>query len=409
MQVRLIFKPALLLFFATGLTPSHGSVSASGEVAFDGRYFPEAALYPQQFENSEFSIKLAPELTWQASDDDALKLSLFYRYSFDDDGRTHGDIREAYWRRSGNNSDFTLGASKVFWGVTESRHLVDVINQTDVLEDIDGEDKLGQPMINMEWYLGNGQLGLFWLPYFREQDTANRESRLRLPLLISDDAEYESSAEEKHQDAAIRYSFVAGDWDIGLSGFYGTSREPIYRPQTHISANGTVSTELVPYYEIISQASLDAQLTTGAWLYKLEAIGRSSDSDTFAAAVAGFEYTLFQIHNSPKDLGLILEYLWDGRNDQAPQTLFDDDIFIGTRLAFNDIDDSSILIGSTIDTNTREYLFSVEAETRITPNFVIELTGRWFEPSSETKENPEGLLATLDRDDYIELSIIWSF
>ena len=42
-----------------------------------------------------------------------------------------------------------LGLRKVYWGVTESQHLVDVINQTEGVENLDGEDKLGQPMLNL--------------------------------------------------------------------------------------------------------------------------------------------------------------------------------------------------------------------------------------------------------------------
>ena len=42
-----------------------------------------------------------------------------------------------------------VGAAKVFWGTAESRHLVDIINQTDAVEDIDEEDKLGQPMVKV--------------------------------------------------------------------------------------------------------------------------------------------------------------------------------------------------------------------------------------------------------------------
>ena len=46
---------------------------------------------------------------------------------------------------------FRVGVGKVFWGVTESQHLVDIINQTDLVENIDTEDKLGQPMLETTW------------------------------------------------------------------------------------------------------------------------------------------------------------------------------------------------------------------------------------------------------------------
>ena len=59
------------------------------------------------------------------------------------DQRTHGDIRElAYVHARVMIGSFVVGIRKEFWGVTEFQHLVDVINQTDGVEDFDGEDKL---------------------------------------------------------------------------------------------------------------------------------------------------------------------------------------------------------------------------------------------------------------------------
>ena len=45
--------------------------------------------------------------------------------------------------RSNRDWSLSIGLGKVFWGVTEFNHLVDVINQTDLVEGIDGEAKLG--------------------------------------------------------------------------------------------------------------------------------------------------------------------------------------------------------------------------------------------------------------------------
>ncbi len=62
---------------------------------------------------------------------------------------THWDIRELSWIHVGNGWESRVGIRKVFWGVTEGRHLVDIINQTDQVDQVDGEEKLGQPMINL--------------------------------------------------------------------------------------------------------------------------------------------------------------------------------------------------------------------------------------------------------------------
>ena len=61
----------------------------------------------------------------------------------------HGDIRELAYVHASDDWELRLGIRKEFWGVTEFQHLVDVINQTDGVEDFDGEDKLGQQMVNL--------------------------------------------------------------------------------------------------------------------------------------------------------------------------------------------------------------------------------------------------------------------
>ena len=85
--------------------------------------------------------------------------------------RLHGDIREFLWTHIADSNAWELrtGIGKVFWGVSESQHLVDVINQSDLQTDIDGEDKLGQPMINLTLVKNYGNFDFFVLPGFRER------------------------------------------------------------------------------------------------------------------------------------------------------------------------------------------------------------------------------------------------
>ena len=92
-----------------------------------------------------------------------------------DSERTHFDIRELFGLWVFERWELGVGIRKVFWGVTESQHLVDIINQTDLVDSIDGEEKLGQPMVNVsiphEW----GTVDLFILPYFRERTFPGRD------------------------------------------------------------------------------------------------------------------------------------------------------------------------------------------------------------------------------------------
>lgn len=354
-----------------------GEADWSGFVSIEPRIFFEAPAFPEQTDKGiSPSAVIAPEFRYVWRDgDDRLTLVPFVRLDADDDERTHADLREASWLHLADPWTLRVGLSKVFWGVTEARHLVDIINQTDLVEDIDEEDKLGQPMIQLERWTEAGTIGLFLLPYFRERTFPADDARLRGPLPIATDgAVYESGAKERRIDAAVRWSQATGNWDLGLSLFHGTAREPRLVPMLEPPARLV----LVPHYDVISQLGVDVQYTHEAWLWKLEAIGRSGHGKSFGALVAGFEYTFFGLRESGADLRVLIEYLYDDRDDSAPATVLDDDIFAGLRIALNDPDDTSILVGIITDRNDRAVFGFIEAERRFADRWKLEFEVRLF-------------------------------
>ena len=83
--------------------------------------------------------------------------------------------------------ELRLGVDRVFWGVAESRHLVDIVNQTDLIEHPDEEDKLGQPMAHLTWSGDWGVAEVFGLPYHRARTFSGPKGRLRFPLVADDE------------------------------------------------------------------------------------------------------------------------------------------------------------------------------------------------------------------------------
>jgi len=348
-----------------------------GSFSVESRIFLNDPAFPEQNDASVSpSVVIEPEFVYEWNkNQDRITVTPFARWDADDDNRSHIDLREASWLHIADDWDFVAGLSKVFWGVTESRHLVDIINQTDAVEDIDGEDKLGQPMLNLNLIRDWGTVGLFILPAFRERTFPDDDARLRGPLPIDvDNATYESRHQDNHIDAALRWSHTLGDWDLGLGYFQGTSREPRLLPGIR---NGQIV--LRPHYDLIDQTSLDIQLTHDSTLWKLEAMTRGGHGKRFAAVVAGIEYTLFGISDSSADLGFLIEYLYDGRDIRtAPAVIGDDDVFLGSRLALNNTQNTAFLIGAIIDRHNQESLFIIEAEHRLNDHWKFEVEGRFF-------------------------------
>ena len=109
----------------------------SGYLAAEYRPFLESPAYAGQLSAGQVSLVTAPELRFRTDDrSHTFKLAAFVRLDSADSKRTHADLREAYWRFVHNDLELLVGVNTVFWGVTESRHLVDVVNQVDFLEEI---------------------------------------------------------------------------------------------------------------------------------------------------------------------------------------------------------------------------------------------------------------------------------
>ena len=400
----LVLLLIVLLFLVLGISPAQASDSEwdiSGNAALQLRGFSQDALWPEQnTSDAEVSVSGEWEIRWRSDEGDQRASFIpFSRWDENDDERTHVDVREAYWAYEdwsykGTDIELLVGINKVFWGVAESVHLVDIVNQTDLVEDLDQEDKLGQPMVNLALQHDWGLLNIYLLPYFRERTFPGIDGRFRAPLPVDwDDAEYESGDKDKHVDFALRYSHYFGDVDVGVYYFNGTSREP----RLELAPNGQ---ELTPFYDQIDQVGVDVQYTKDSWLWKLETIARDGYDESFMAAVGGFEYTFYQVHESDADIGFLMEYQYDDRSSKEPATIADNDLFVGGRWSLNDTQDTALLAGVVVDKKTSETFFNIEAERRFGDNIVIEFRARAI-TNAESDES----LYSFSRDDYIQLQI----
>lgn len=355
------------------------------------------------------SVSLQPEyyLAW-ADDRKSFTFTPFVRLDSEDSERSHADIRELFYSYVGTNWDVHVGAKRVFWGVTEFHHLVDIINQTDLVENIDGEDKLGQPMVQLSMVRDWGIVDAYVLTGFRERTFPGRDGRLGLPYKISGSPRYESGAEELRTDFALRWSHHVGAFEVGLHHFSGTSREPMFDPL--LSAGGL---ELRPYYPVIDQTGVDAQAIYGDWAFKFEGMTRSGFGDRYSAANVGVEKTLVGVFGSSADLGLVMEYMYDERGEDAFNTLFERDVAIGGRLAMNDFADTQALLGVIFDTQRDNYTISLEASRQLSASWQLNLEGRIFAGGKHLSHyntllvltDPDYKHAWLDSEDYLQVEI----
>ena len=362
-----------------------------GELSFDNRYFFNAGLQEQKKNHTSFTF--SPEI-FQDNSNRIFHFKAKLRKDSEDSGRNLNDIQELYLINILEDKEIKYGVSKEFWGVTETSHRVDIINQTDFTEGFDGEEKLGQPMIKISLERQWGLLDIYTLLGFRERNFSGKKGRLRLPLSINEkDSLYSSSSKNKRADFAVRWSNYYDDFDIAISHFSGTSREPRFLP----SANKI--NELVPVYEVIDQTGLEIQYLLDSLAIKGEVISRSGQGERFTAATYGFEYTQVGVLQSRIDLGWVVEFNHDDRLESSPFVL-------GTRFSFNDIYDSQILSGFILNDKSKELGFLLEASRRIGECCLLSLEGIYFDDTEEDNGQKK-LFQAFKEDDFLRAEFIY--
>ncbi len=381
------------------------AIEISGYIEGEGRYFFEQGLYSQQKDKS-VSIAWQPELyaAWESNGiEKSMTVVPFLRWDNVDNARSHADIREFKTIWAKDDWEWEAGISKIFWGVTEALHLVDVINQTDILESIDGEEKWGQPLLRATKITDWGVWDLLLLPGFRERIFPGKAGRFSTPLVIENEqAKYQSGAKQLHTDWALRWSHNMNDWDIGIAYFEGTRRAPRLTINYNFLQKKAY---LIPYYEQMQQWGIDLQYTQGSWLWKGELISQNNPTDDqYTAITGGFEYTWYDVWQTGKDVGVLGEYLFDDRGDNADDLLFAHHWFAGIRVAFNDAQSSEVLAGGIFDSYSAMQMYSVEASRRFLDSWKVSIEARFF--SHIDKQTP---LYTLAKDDYIELRLAYYF
>ncbi|MGE0787201.1 MAG: hypothetical protein AB7S26_16135 [Sandaracinaceae bacterium] len=380
-------------------------VRMGGHVAADARVYLGSNRYPRQAGGSGGSFRLEPEISLQ---DDSRSHTLtarpFLRVDFFDPNRTHFDLRRGDYLFAEGDVEVGVGYGIFSQGVLEGLRLVDDLNQRDLVEDIDGSEKLGQPYARLGLTSGEWTFRLSYLPYFRERTFPGVRGRLRSPLVVDTTAPvYESSLRAFHPNVAAQAMFNGSGVDLGIMLFSGTAREPRFIAQ--LSDN-----DVVPGYDLLQQASFDLAVTLDGLILKLEGAARLYTAGflegewhpSFALA-GGLEYTFYDVAGSGADLTFAVEYRYDYRPPRSPFTFLQNDAFAGARLAFNDDDGTEIRAGAITDVITGYTFAQVRAQRRLLENLQLQLEGRFF-------AGPEGVLeSAFLRDSYLQARLAYFF
>ena len=390
-------------------------IDISGRLSTEAWLYPQSAAYPYQ---RSYAGGLALETTFYIENEQGTSVTVtpFLRYDAGDPDRTYADFREAYLLMYGDVGDgeweLRLGIDRVFWGVVELRSLVDIINQTDVIEHQNEKIKMGQPMVHFTWSGDWGALELFATTWHRARTYPGRRGRQRYELIVDQDMiSYESGSKKWHIDLASRYSGLFGPLEIGLSVFNGTNREPTLLPKFIDSV-----LVLAPYYEKIRQFGVDAQLARGSLLLKLEAIYRTGaknsrfierlknlEEENYTAFILGSEYTFYSIGGSNSDLVLFAEWVYDGRGRWATNAL-ENDLFLAVRLGLNDPQSTEFILSVLGSLNKSSRVVAGEFKRRLSDSWFLHV-----ETSAFLEIDKNDFMYYVRRDSFVKVNLAYSF
>ena len=316
---------------------------------------------------------------------------LVFRNSLYDKGKNIIEPRELFVKKSFGDFDIYVGNRQFFWGITESKNVVDFVNQLDSAAGNSKEDKLGATSISMEFYLQNAEIQYVFMPYFRERtfNAENAHPGLGLPL---NKATFSEDKGLMGGDHALRYSNLYGDLDVGISGFYGTAREPILS----FNNNGTVT----PYYPEYQALGLDIQFTGDNTLYKGEFVKGFQDEIEISAYVIGLESTIYSVASSSWDIGLIGELQFDNRVQAAAQKFN----VGGLRFTANNVSDSNLLFLYATDEAGEQLTYTAQFSHRLKSGLKLETE------YTEFYSSVNGLpFSNLIDDSYFQVSVGYFF
>jgi hypothetical protein len=284
--------------------------------------------------------------------------------------------------------------NRVFWGATESRHAIDIVNQSDMRENFIGDVKLGQLMIGGSLQREWGELEVYALPWFRPRAFPIEDDRPRLQLPIADEAEVR---DDLPFDVAARVSMTRGDADVHAYYFRGVNREPNLFPT--FNALG-VPVALRPIYRSIDQVAADLQYAAGAWLFKGEAMHRSTPDVRYQSAVGGFEFGISRLFGSASDLTLLSEFQYDNRPETEWPAPAARGIYAGVRVALNDTGSSEARMGVVRDLSTDSWLIKADFTRRLTDQWGLSVEYAGFSHTGRSRA-----LRDFARDSYSTITL----
>ena len=376
----------------------------SGFVGAEARLFANSAIHDGQKDHSA-SLVAQPEFYYEWDSGSSFTLVPFYRLDSADPERTHFDLRELTYLWLKDDFELRVGVRKVFWGATEVVHLVDVINQTDLVENPDTEDKLGQPMVNLSVVHATGaSVDLFPAALFPGADVSRPARAAAQPACGGHGPGAVSKAPRKSGTRTGR-RVTATRWATSISGcIISWGREA----RADARSRAPTDRETRFWFRCTSRSTrpgLDATYVLGEWLWKLEALYRSGQGNRdFFSWTGGFEYTFTRIWETRRWTWACCWKASSMSGAETPRRRSSTISPAGCRLTLNDPESTELLFGWVQDLKSDARFLFLETSRRFGDHWKLTVELRTF-----FSQPAEDILFDQRADDFLQAELAYYF
>ena len=237
----------------------------------------------------------------------------------DGNSRDYIKLNEFYIKYESDNYDIKVGRDIKYWGALELYNITDIYNEKNTKNDpYDKDKKFGRDGVTYNYYFEN-------------------EDSLSFIVSKNKNAKYDTSS-------YIKYS--------------GSRDDIASRDFTYILSS--LDEKFMMYHTIIIEDTI----------YKVEYL-YSNKTEKYQGGV-GLEHTLYSIFDK-KDLGLMVEYYKSNAKSNDTNRQYTKNIFVGSRLTFNNINSTEMVFGVIKDDTKKEYSKSIELNSRFYDDYKIKL------------------------------------
>jgi len=408
-------KLSLLVFlFPWVLFASEASKWAGqGEIGFEYRRFES----DNNIQNADTGVAILSRVE-SSFEQDVYKhvFRALGRVDQKDSDRSQVIIEDGYFSMlAGPEQNWKLLAGyKLFnWTATEAFHPADQINSRNYDSDVESLEKKGELTIEIERSLENGSFALYFFPKFEAPIFPGDRSRLGFGVDLERVIFIDGGDATTNQNWGVqfggRFSYTILDADLSFHFLHHMDRSfPVIGTHRYAMVGTTpvpTAFPTTPYYYRSNQVGMTAVLPVESFIFKLEAASRTFDNDLFiyttrglrrsednTEVALGLEWSL--AHESGSETYFYLE----GQTMFGPEqsrieemSLFQNDIFLGLRYAFNDLMGKEIFFSTIFDYDREhEYLFNLSYSQRLSDIWKIKTGLRYYDAPKKTNI-PTGL------------------